>query len=161
MLKFREISTDDVESVLEDVKVTDDGCYLYPYVMGNGYPHWQKDNKHLLVHRMMKSFDSQIDIPDDMVVHHTCENTNCVNPAHLKVVTPAEHNRIHKTKLTKDDIFYILDKYYDTKVNLKYLSRALLSDGIVVSYSYISKLVNSKVRTDIVELYEKERGINV
>lgn len=31
-------------------------------------------------------------------VHHRCEQPLCVNPRHLAVLTPAEHNRLHKLK---------------------------------------------------------------
>lgn len=34
-------------------------------------------------------------IPDDMSVHHTCENPGCCNPDHLRVMPSAEHNRMH------------------------------------------------------------------
>ena len=34
-------------------------------------------------------------IPDRHVVHHTCENIHCVNPEHLKALTPREHNKVH------------------------------------------------------------------
>jgi hypothetical protein len=34
-------------------------------------------------------------VPDRHVVHHTCENIHCVNPEHLKALTPREHNKLH------------------------------------------------------------------
>jgi hypothetical protein len=34
-------------------------------------------------------------VPDRHVVHHTCENIHCVNPEHLKALTPREHNKVH------------------------------------------------------------------
>lgn len=153
MLKFREIKTEEIEDVLSDVTVTDDGCYLYPYVMGNGYAQYQKNGKHYLVHRMMKAFDSQKDIEDGLVVHHTCGNPNCVNPNHLKVMTPKEHMRIHNVRLDKQDIFAILDLFNTDRYTLKELSSILRFKQIFVSYSYISKLVNGKVREDIVSEY--------
>ena len=35
-------------------------------------------------------------IPDRHVVHHTCENPQCVNPDHLKALTRREHMKAHK-----------------------------------------------------------------
>jgi hypothetical protein len=34
-------------------------------------------------------------VPDGHVVHHTCENIHCINPEHLKALTPREHNKVH------------------------------------------------------------------
>lgn len=34
------------------------------------------------------------DVPDDLEIHHTCENPRCVNPAHLAAVTRREHMTI-------------------------------------------------------------------
>jgi HNH endonuclease len=35
-------------------------------------------------------------IPDRHVVHHTCENPQCVNPDHLKALTRSEHMKAYK-----------------------------------------------------------------
>lgn len=155
MIRFEEIKTEIIEDVLGDVTVTDTGCYLYPYVMGNGYPQYQKNGKHVLVHRLMKAFDSQIDLDKGLVVHHTCSNPNCVNPAHLEVMTPEEHLKLHKTKLNEIELFVIFKKYYNDNLTLIELSEKLKTVGIDVHYSYISKLINGKVRTDEVRKYDE------
>lgn len=43
-------------------------------------------------------------IPDGREIDHTCENTGCVNPAHLDAVSRAEHCRRTMQRLGKDDL---------------------------------------------------------
>lgn len=35
-------------------------------------------------------------IPDGLILHHTCENSLCVSPYHLRPVTIGEHQNIHR-----------------------------------------------------------------
>lgn len=35
-------------------------------------------------------------IPDEHVLHHTCGNPGCVNPAHLKPMLSGDHTRLHR-----------------------------------------------------------------
>jgi len=35
------------------------------------------------------------EIPEGMHLHHTCEQALCCNPAHLEVLTPAQHKLAH------------------------------------------------------------------
>lgn len=35
-------------------------------------------------------------IPDEMVIHHVCEEPLCVNVEHMQLVTRAEHLRLHR-----------------------------------------------------------------
>jgi hypothetical protein len=35
-------------------------------------------------------------LPQEMLLHHDCENTRCVNPSHLRALTVKEHNHIHR-----------------------------------------------------------------
>lgn len=154
MLKFSLIDTDVVEEILNEVKVSEDGCYLYPFVDNNGYGKLQKRGQHLYAHRVMKSFSSNVDLKSEDVVHHTCGTKNCVNPAHLRVMTYEDHNKLHNTKLSERDIYTILDSYFvNSELTLKALSDKLKDEGIDVNFSYISQLVNNKVRQEAIRGY--------
>lgn len=55
-----------------------------------GYGHFWHEGKQQLAHRVSYQLEHG-PIPDAQQVHHTCENTLCVNPAHLELKTPKEH----------------------------------------------------------------------
>jgi hypothetical protein len=42
------------------------------------------------------------DIPDGMVVDHTCGTRNCVRPAHLRLLTPTQHAFRNRRDLCKN-----------------------------------------------------------
>ncbi len=73
--------------------VTDDGCWIvgsdadaYHQAMVAG----QRVPLHRLVYELMVG-----DIPKGNHVHHDCEQPACINPEHLRSVSPSEHGRTH------------------------------------------------------------------
>lgn len=48
-------------------------------------------NAHALAYTLLRG-----SIPPGHCRHHLCENRRCVRPAHIAVVSKAEHNRIHE-----------------------------------------------------------------
>lgn len=47
--------------------------------------------KVMLAHRWALWKLKNVELPPDMVVDHTCNNKTCVNPEHLRLVTPTEN----------------------------------------------------------------------
>lgn len=47
------------------------------------------------VHRLAWELFHNQEIPEGMHVHHLCEETRCINPEHLLLVTPEMHRKIH------------------------------------------------------------------
>jgi len=68
-----------------------DGCWEWTaHRMETGYASFYADGKYQLVHRF--SYEMHIGpIPSGMQVDHICHNTSCVNPDHLRAVTPKQN----------------------------------------------------------------------
>ena len=49
------------------------------------------------------------EIPAGHVIHHTCHNPPCVNPVHLKCVSPDEHSRLHRSAEADEGVKMWLD----------------------------------------------------
>lgn len=70
-----------------------DGCWLWRGpVMANGYGAMNTRGRSRLVHR--QSYEEHVGaIPEGLHLDHLCSVRNCLNPAHLEPVTPAENAR--------------------------------------------------------------------
>lgn len=79
------------------------GCWIWQGKLSHGYGRvgaGGRGNGYVFAHRWAyaKAYGP---VPDGHEVHHTCENTACVNPAHLEALTRLEHmRRDHRTKYT-------------------------------------------------------------
>jgi hypothetical protein len=51
-----------------------------------------------LAHRVVYADAHGGKLTDGMVVHHTCENKLCCNPAHLEALTWIEHSQLHSSQ---------------------------------------------------------------
>lgn len=92
---------------MQDVDITPSCCwqlksgYEYRFKVDNGTPGYRTVSyrgKQWRAHRLFWVLSNGRQIPDGMVILHTCDNPPCVNPAHLKVGTRAENNKDMKAK---------------------------------------------------------------
>lgn len=75
------------------VEKTEDGCWLWRGTqVRNGYGHFWLDGKGRIAHRV--AYEWHVGpIPEGMEIDHRCRHTDCVNPAHLDVVSHVENVR--------------------------------------------------------------------
>lgn len=95
--------------ITTDYEVDERGCWIWQgRIDRNGYgkaydptmpPGRRVDWAHRVSYRRHRG-----EIPGRMQLDHTCQNTRCVNPDHLDVVTVAEHAARTMARLGKDDL---------------------------------------------------------
>ncbi len=78
-----------------------DECWMWMGAThGNGYSRMVRDGITQSPHRIM--FELFVErIPDDKIVHHTCNNKLCCNPDHLKLVTHSKNISIARKQKTE------------------------------------------------------------
>lgn len=77
-----------------------DGCWLWTAsTFNDGYGKFKFDGKNRRAHRMSWLLTNG-EIPEDMVVMHSCDIPLCVNPSHLSLGTPKAntHDMIEKNR---------------------------------------------------------------
>lgn len=72
-------------------KATEKGCLLWQAYQSEGYGYIKYRGKRVGAHRVSWIVHNDMEIPEGSVIHHTCHNGICINPKHLKAVTPQEN----------------------------------------------------------------------
>lgn len=81
---MRGISKDDIARFLARFEQVAEGCWIWTgQVRESGYGVMRFGYSHIRAHRFSYRHFVNGDIPDDMVVRHSCHNKLCVNPKHL------------------------------------------------------------------------------
>jgi HNH endonuclease len=77
------------------VEPDESGCLIFTGPpLGSRYPKLAVGKKLVRAHRW--AFEQAFGpIPAGLELHHSCGNRRCVNVAHLRAVTRAEHRRLH------------------------------------------------------------------
>lgn len=97
------------ERILEKIKISDSGCWLFTGCLNNdGYAKIVLNNRPVSAHRMMYEYKFG-KIENGLMVCHKCDNRNCVNPDHLFLGT-ARDNRIDCVNKKRVRIFIGLKK---------------------------------------------------
>ena len=70
--------------------VTSCGCWIWTgWINRYGYGYFKVNGRNVKPHRWV------MDASKRMEVHHLCGVRACVNPSHLKVLTPQQHRQLH------------------------------------------------------------------
>jgi hypothetical protein len=82
------------QSIFSSCRVDDSGCRLWAgSVAWDGYGRYSHKQAHRVVYEQMVG-----PIPDGMTIDHICFNRRCVEPNHLRPLSPMENFRNHRSR---------------------------------------------------------------
>jgi hypothetical protein len=82
-------------------------------------------------------------IPEGKIIHHTCENKKCLNPAHLKRMGPGAHLRLH----AKTGIFNGEKNGWARRTNTEVQVIKILNSYFALPGAMIAKAMKIPVRS--------------
>ncbi|KKK73457.1 hypothetical protein LCGC14_2893630 [marine sediment metagenome] len=136
-----------LENFLENVRKTKT-CWFWEGSMNReiaGYGQFRINGKRPVAHRI--SYELFVGkIPKQMLILHSCDNTLCVNPKHLRVGTQKENMRDRDsrgrnglTKLTEKNVLEIRKIYASAKISQKKLALKFNVTQATISYIVLGK----------------------
>lgn len=78
---------------LNKVHKSENGCWYWLGAGADGYGRFRWKGTTTYAYRASYEIYKG-DIPDGYIIHHKCQNPNCVNPDHLQACTRSEHAMI-------------------------------------------------------------------
>lgn len=81
------------EWLLSLIEIDENDCWIWQGTKAkNGYGVVKSNYKQLKAHRLALELIAGLDVPDDMLVCHTCDVKLCINPDHLYIGTAYDNN---------------------------------------------------------------------
>lgn len=126
-------------------ETNEQGCHLVTshYIGNHGYIMIRSNMKRMCAHRVIYR-EHYGEIPEGMVVMHSCDNRTCINPEHLSLGTHRDNaldminkGRKRNAKLTGKDVIWI-------RTHGKGMSLKQLSEKFGVTEVNISKIKNKR-----------------
>lgn len=155
--KTKDLTKERIEDCVQIV--SESGCWVWTGSINNyGYGELTSHKKRYAAHRVSYSLYKG-DIPDGLLVCHTCDNPCCVNPNHLFLGTPKQNQQDMKrkrrstigntnpqAKLTEDDVATI------RKLHRNGLMQKDIAEKFAVTRSCICVILKGKTWKHVEEV---------
>lgn len=136
--------------IKENVTIDENCCWNWNKSTNSSeYGQFYKNKKYWTTHRYVY-FKTYGEIPDNLVVRHTCHNRRCCNPEHLLIGTSKDNwydsEEIHRMTAKRMSSGYIIN-------GIKYDSAREVREKLGLSFNSITKFTDKNTREFNIEKY--------